>query len=305
MIGKTVPSTLARAFDWLYGEPHRVLFDRILVYVSITGFVAHIFMVVLANTLSAPPPLIAAVGKTYLSAIYTPFSFILFYEVFIMIVALPRSTTQAIAKQFEIVSLIFIRHFFKDIARLDDIGELMKPSPEVVEMLLNVFAGLLMFLLVTLFEHTARKTLRGDKVIDMSELKLFIARKKTIALGLTGLLMALAVYSLTAYLNDLSRSIYYGAVQKFDPNTVFYSELFTVMIFADVLILILSLALLDKYEFVFRNVAFVISTILIRFSLTSARQYSAALAIGGMLFGIFTLLIYNYNLKVQAIQHEH
>ena len=39
-------------------------------------------------------------GKNYLSAIYTPFSFILLYEVLMLIAALPHSTTESIAKQF-------------------------------------------------------------------------------------------------------------------------------------------------------------------------------------------------------------
>jgi hypothetical protein len=296
-------NALAKCFDWFYAETRLALLDRILVYVSISTFMLHLLMVALANVLRDPPPVIAAVGKNYLSAIYTPFSFILFYEVFLLIIALPKSTTQSIAKQFEIVSLIFVRHFFKDIASLGDIGKLAKPSPEVLEMFLNVLAGLFMFLLVTVFLHTARKTLRSvNRIQESAELQLFIAQKKIIALVLTVALVSLAVYSLVAYLNDYSQVVYRGAAQKFDPNTIFYSELFTIMIFADVLILILSLALFDKkYEFVFRNVAFVISTILIRFSLTSAREYSAALAIGGMLFGLFTLLIYNYNLRMQAI----
>ena len=193
--------------------------------------------------------------------------------------------------------------FFKDMARLDDIGKLAKQLPEVFEIFLNVLAGLVMFLLVTMFVHTARKSVRSEKGITASaELQVFIARKKAIALVLTVSLVSLAVYSLIAYLGDYSRVVYRGAAQRLDPNTVFYTELFTIMIFADVLILILSLALFDKYEFVFRNVAFVIATILIRFSLTSGPEYGPCLAIGGMLFGLFTLLIYNYNLRVQAIQ---
>ena len=52
-------------------------------------------------------------------------------------------------------------------------------------------------------------------------------------------------------------------------NSFFYTDVFTVMIFTDVLIVILSLAVSDRYELVFRNGAFVISTILIRFSLTA------------------------------------
>ncbi len=72
------------------------------------------------------------------------------------------------------------------------------------------------------------------------------------------------------------------------------------MIFTDVLISILSLMVSDRYEMVFRNAAFVISTILIRFSLTAERPYGAALALLGMAFGIVTILIYSYNSGLQS-----
>jgi hypothetical protein len=70
------------------------------------------------------------------------------------------------------------------------------------------------------------------------------------------------------------------------------------MIFTDVLIVILSLAVSDRYELVFRNAAFVISTILIRFSLTVARPSAAILALSGMAFGILTLVVYNYHVRI-------
>jgi hypothetical protein len=71
-----------------------------------------------------------------------------------------------------------------------------------------------------------------------------------------------------------------------------------VMIFTDVVIVILSLVVSDRYELVFRNAAFVISTILIRFSLTAGWPYGALLALMGMTFGILTLLIYNYHRRI-------
>ena len=123
---------LARAFDRLYSDARRAWLDHAVVNISAAGFLLHLLLVFFSRTLANPPALIAAVGKNYLAAIYTPFSFILFYEVLMLITALPQSTTQSIAKQYEIVSLIFIRRFFKDIAQLDDIGKLAQLSPDVV-----------------------------------------------------------------------------------------------------------------------------------------------------------------------------
>ena len=296
-------ASLANAFDRVYSDQHRDWLDHAVVNVSVAGLLVHLLLVFLSRTLPNPPALLAAVGTNYLAAIYTPFSFILFYEVLMLIAALPQSTTQSIAKQYEIVSLIFIRRFFKDIAQLDDIGKLAQLSPEMAPVFLDVGAGLFMFLLVTVFLHAGRRRPQQSTRSDESaELKKFISRKKAIALALAVLLVSLAAYSLVDFVFQDSRAIYQGAKLSLDPNTFFYADVFTVMIFTDVLIVILSLAVSDRYEMVFRNAAFVISTILIRFSLTTERRYSALLAVTGMIFGIATLVIYNYHARMRAVE---
>jgi len=126
----------------------------------------------------------------------------------------------------------------------------------------------------------------------------YISRKKIIALGLTILLLALAVRRVIEYMVEAFGVIYRGGAQRLDPNAFFYTDVFAVMIFTDVLIVILSLVVSDRYELVFRNAAFVISTILIRFSLTAGYPYGALLALMGMTFGILTLFIYNYHQRI-------
>src|SRR5580693_7936173 len=185
-----MPGSLAAAFDGIYAEHNRVRLDRLIVDVSIIGFLVHLALVFLPRTLPHSPALLAAVGRNYLSAIYTPFSFILFFEVLMLIAALPQSTTQSIAKQFEIVSLIFIRGFFKDVAELDDIGQFGQLTHKIIPVFLDVSAGLLMFLLVTVFLHVAQSRTPGKGPSGESqELKKFIGRKKALALGLTVLLV--------------------------------------------------------------------------------------------------------------------
>ncbi len=296
-------SAMADAYDRVYSDQRRIWLDHAVVNVSVAGFLVHLLLVFLSRSLPNSPALVAAVGTNYLAAIYTPFSFILFYEVLMLIAALPQSTTHSIAKQYEIVSLIFIRRFFKDIAQLDDIGKLAQLSPEMLPVFLDVGAGLFMFFLVTVFLHAGRRRTRTEtRPEEAGELNKFISRKKAIALALAVLLVAMAVYSLTVFVTEDSEAIYHRAKLSLDLNTLFYSDVFTVMIFTDVLIVILSLAVSDRYELVFRNAAFVISTILIRFSLTTNRQYSALLAVSGMLFGIATLVIYNYHARVRALE---
>jgi nicotinamide riboside transporter PnuC len=76
------------------------------------------------------------------------------------------------------------------------------------------------------------------------------------------------------------------------------------MIFTDVLILILSLVVSGQYEMVFRNAAFVVSIILIRFALTEGYPYGAPLALIAMVFGILTLLVFNYHRRINGLLQE-
>ena len=293
-------TSMAGAFDRLYSDVNQARLEHWIVKISVAGFLAHLVLVFLSRSLPHPPALIATAGRNYLAAIYTPFSFILFHEVLMLIAALPQSTTRSIAKQFEIVSLIFIRRFFKDVAELDDIGQFSKLTHSIVPVFLDVSAGLLMFLLVTVFLHLARsRAPRKGPSEESHELKIFIYRKKALALGLTVLLLWLAVYNLLSFAFQVYQTVYQGGTARLDPNTFFYTDVFAVMIFTDVLIVILSLVVSDSYELVFRNAAFVIATILIRFSLTVERPYGAVLALAGMVFGIFTLLIYNYHTRIR------
>ncbi len=269
--------------------------ERGIVTLSALGFLAHLALVYLARTLPYPPLWIAAVGRNYLSAIYTPFSIILFYEVLVLIAAIPKSVTQSIAGQFEIVSLIFIRSFFKDIAHFD-IEETQRPWSELQPALIDVAAGLFMFLLVTVFQQIARRPPDVAGVIT-ADLRRFIARKKTIALLLTVLFLWLAGSAIGHFVISVNQQIHGGQVLV-ETRPAFYTEVFTVMIFTDVLILILSLLVSGRYEFVFRNAAFVIATILIRLSLTTPGPSGAMLGVAAMMFGIATLLVYNYHTRI-------
>lgn len=290
---------IVRAYDWLFSEEHLKSLERTVVIASILGFLLNLGLVFLARTLEHPSPFVASAGKSYLAAISTPFNFILFFEVLTLIAAVPESTSQSIAKQFQIVSLIFVRNFFKDIAELSP-ENLKLPIVELAPALIELSAGLLMFLLVSAFQHASSKTVRhaGNEVLE--EVPKFIERKKLLSLILTVIFLSLAFFSIADYGIGVYRQSFMHEAVTLSPPLTFYSEVFTVMIFTDVLILILSLLVSDHYETVFRNAAFVISTILIRFSLTAPHPYGAGLGVTGMLFGIFTVLVYNYNSRVNA-----
>lgn len=297
----TARDSLAATYDGLSTHRNRVRLGQWVVKLGGAGFLIHLGLVFLASSLPHAPAWIAAVGKNYLAAIYTPFTFILFYEVLVLIAAIPHSMAQSVANQFEIVSLIFVRGFFKDIAAIDHVDKIRPTAAEMVPAVTDLCAGLFMFFLVALFHHVSRARDHAEAAEGRpADLRIFVARKKAIALALTVLLLVLTLYTLAEFIRDSWHVIYVGPIAETELQTMFYTDVFSVMIFTDVLILVLSLVVSDRYELVFRNAAFVISTILIRLSLTTERPWGAALALLSMMFAILTMLIYNYNAGVQG-----
>ena len=292
---------LIGAHDRIFSDANKALLNRLAIKVSIAGFAIHLLLVFLSRELAHPPLIISSAGRNYLSAIATPFSFILFYEVLTLIAALPASTTQSIANQFEVVSLIFIRDVFKDIATASQNGWRHEQFHQALPLFVDMCSGLAMFLLVAIFQYVALKRVRREGAAELSAgVKKFIAQKKLVAIGLTVLLLSIAIYNLGIVIAHSYRCLMAGHPITPQPNAFFYNDVFTVMIFTDVLILILSLVVSGRYELVFRNAAFVLSIILLRSSLTEDRPYGAPLALFAMVFGILTLLVFNFHSRIRT-----
>jgi len=287
--------------DHIFSDESKTALKYMAIRVSIAGFAIHLALIFLARSLAHPPVLLANVGQNYLAAISTPFNFILFYEVLTLIAAVPAATTRSIANQYEIVSLIFIREVFKDIASASALFSEHRLTPEALPILGDMGTGIAMFFLVVVFQHIALQRTRHTKsTVPSSGLKQFIAQKKVIAIGLAALLLGMAAYNLAIFFIAVFHMLQTGQAAVPPANT-FYNDLFTVMIFTDVLILILSLEVSGRYEMVFRNAAFVASIILIRFSLTEGYPYGAPVALLAMVFGILTLAVFNYHARIDEM----
>jgi hypothetical protein len=291
---------LIAAHDRVFTDANKSALKHLAIKLSIAGFAIHLLLIFLSRSLAHPPLLLAEVGRNYLTAISTPFSFILFYEVLTLIAALPASTTRSIANQFEIVSLIFIRDVFKDIANAGNLFAGHRLSQQAMPIIVDMWAALLMFLLVAVFQYVALQRVRPIGTVERSRgLEHFITQKKVVTIGLAILLLAMAAYNLGLVLLNTFRALQSGNGNALEIKTTYYNDLFTVMIFTDVLILILSLVVSGQYEMVFRNAAFVVSIILIRFSMTEEYPYGAPLAVLAMLFGVVTLLVFNFHMRIQ------
>ncbi|MDZ7660145.1 hypothetical protein [Fodinibius sp.] len=278
-------------YAYLNREESKAYVEKLFIYLAFSLFLIHLLVIFIADSSVISSVILKNVNTNYLSALYTPFSIILVYEVYFMILALPLSFTESIKKQYEIISLIIIRRVFKDLSDFSGFSEVWDQTDQFLDIIFDLCGGLILFLLVGVFYH-ASKNRRGAS--SSTKLNKFIRFKEFIALILAVLLIFLAAFAFGEWVNEVILSTYSVVDYDLELESLFFDDLFTVMIFTDVLIFIASFLYSKRYEVLIRNAGFIVSTILIRISLTVKNEYGVLVAIGAVLTGIAVQLIYRY-----------
>jgi len=287
---------LADFYDSFDAEQSKRRLEQLIVWLAASGFLLHLLLIALARTvpsLNAGP--LAELDRNFLHAVYTPFSFILFYEVLLLVFALPKSHTSSIGKQYEIVSLIVIRRVFKDIGEFRDPMTWLNQTNEALMVMTDMLAALLMFVLVTAFH---RVSLTVVHTAPDEKLKKFVAIKKSIAVLLCVVLLLLAAYNLMQWSAGVFGFTIPFAGEAKDLDFFFFPRFFEFMIFTDVFLLIVSIPFYERYEYVIRNAGFVISTVLLRFSLSTPKPFDLAVGLVAMVYGLSVLGVFSYFTRI-------
>jgi len=265
--------------------------EKTILSIAIVSFLLHLSLIYCIQLGWISFPGAGELLNHPIAAIYTPFSFILLYEVYLLIYYLPKSITTYISKQYEIITLIVIRRLFKDLSNLSLTSDWFKVNYDL-QFTFDILTSLALFFMIFLFNVESRK--RYSRSLDnVSEIKKFIQLKKIIAACLVPLFLGLAVYSFSHWLFDL----FSPSADSFDSfkniNNIFFEHFFTVLIFADVILLLFSFFHTDEFHKVIRNSGFIVSTILLRISFSVSGLLNSILIVAAIVFGLLILLIHN------------
>lgn len=275
--------------------------ERVILTIAIASFLVHLAVIFLVDFgvihLENPSVLLA----NPIVAIYTPFSFILLYEVYLLIYYLPKSFTTYISKQYEIMTLIIIRRLFKDLSTLSITPDWFSSKYDM-QFTYDLASSIILFFLIYLFYIQSKKQFPEIALNSSQQTSInrFIAIKKIIATCLIPIFLILAIYSLTSWLFSVLSPGEGGVSSFVNINNIFFEHFFTVLIFADVLILLFSFFITDDFHKVIRNSGFIISTILIRLSFSSSGLLNNLLILCAILFGLLILVIHNKFEKIAS-----
>ena len=269
----------------VFSKKNVELFEKNIMLLAVVGFIIHLLLIFIENyytldifssrtNLSSNP----------ISALYTPFTFILVYEAFLLVYYLPRSFTTSVAKEYEIISLVLIRKIFKDIPEISLVPEQIL-NENNLQLMYDLLAVIVIFYLIYLFKKTWVNT---PKRKTNKNLEKFINYKKLLSILLVPTLLILC------FINFYEWFIQVFISQSYTDNLngVFFIDFFTILILVDVFILLISFQYTERYSQLIRNTGFIISTILLRLSFSAEGLYSILLLILGVVFGLVILRIY-------------
>ena len=283
---------LKNIFENFLSENFRQKAERIIIGIAIVSFLLHLFVIFLVS--QDIIDISSKLTKSPVSAVYTPFSFILVYEVFLLVFYLPKSISIYIAKQYEIITLIVIRRIFKDIGNIEMSVDWFKLENDL-QFTYDVLTTLILFFLIHLFYQKIET--QGEESIKMlqgtSKITKFIKLKRSIAMVLVPALVVLAFYSFGAWVISSAQDHWNNITTFKNINNIFFEDFFMLLIIIDVILLLFSFFYSDKFHKIIRNSGFVISTILIKLSFSVEGVVNNALIIGAVLFGYLILLIHN------------
>lgn len=271
-----------RTFDALAvrweGEWTRKVTARVLV----GSFFSALLAIELSRQGLLPEPLSARVPANHFYAIDVVFTLFLVVEVIGLVFGLATSVADALGKQFEIFSLILLRQAFKELVHFQEPIQWSfadaEASQAVLYVLTDAAGALLIFAAMGGYYYLQRHRRITETA---AEQRRFVAAKKLLALVLLVVFVGIGFYTAGDYL-------VYGEAYPF------FDAFYTVLIFSDVLIVLISLRYSSTYHVVFRNSGFAAATVMIRLALAGPRFYDAAIGLGAVLFATGLTAAYNY-----------
>lgn len=211
-------------------------------------------------------------------AIELAFTLILGIEVISLIFVLPTSLSSSMAKQFEILTLILLRNAFKELSLLPEPVYIdMDNVMQIVEIAVSGSAALLVFIGLGIFRRCHR---RWPLMLDEDGLRRYIMSKKLVALVLLGIFIGIGAYYI--WLAFMGEEVH------------FFETIYTVLIFADIAMVLIAQRYMPCYFAVFRNSGFVVGTLLMRLSLSAPHLLCGAIAVFAAIF----VLALNYGVNM-------
>ncbi len=279
---------LTRLYDGLEHVWEGVRGQRTIGTSLVASYLLALVLIEVQRLIGLPTPLDTFVPDTHFGAIEWAFSLLLFFEVVGLVFGLAGSVSGALGKQFEILSLILLRESFKLFSKFDEPLVWESISGLLPEIAAEAVGGLLIFVILGFYYRVQKHRPITDVADDQTA---FIRIKKILALSLFLVFIGIGITDFYRIAFDL-------------PIIPFFETFFTILIFADILIVLVSLRYSATYLVAFRNSGYAIATVFIRLALIAPPFVDVVIGVGAALFVLSLSFSYNYFFNLDIDDNE-
>lgn len=265
-------------FDWLEKNWESSRGRRCMANVLVAVFVFSLVGIECNRAGLFPLEIAAALPTNHLVAIEVAFTLLLLFEAVSLVLSFAESVSVSVGKQFEILSLILLRDTFKVVSHLEEPLAWAQVKGHVGEIFATAVSALFIFGMIGLYYRLRRPVQPAWKE---GERHRFIVIKK----GVAGMLLAGFCWIL---LKSAKGMLFTGELLPV------FESFYTLLIFSDVLMVLLSIRYSAGYLLSFRNSAFAVSTVMIRIALIAPIHIGAGIGALAVTFTLGVLLIYNH-----------
>ena len=217
-----------------------------------------------------PGELTRFVPSNHFQAVNFAFTMLLVLEVMSLILVLSCSLSRSVGKQFEILALILLRNSFKELSHMHEPITLSLDFQPVLHIIVSASAALVIFVCLGIYYKVQRPQGYITSAMDRMH---YVMAKKILALGLFLAFIGIALWD---------GWMFATTGQSFD----FFETIYTVLIFADILMVLVAQTFMPSFHAVFRNSGYVIATLLMRIALGAPPFWDAAVGIVSALFAL-------------------
>lgn len=260
--------------------------ESFTIALAIISMILHGLLIFLAKSRVITDTFLAS--QNYLEIIATPFTIILIYEIFLLVISVSKSMSISIGKQYEIITLVLIRDVFKVVSSFN-FNENFSSQPEVIAtVLIDILFAILSFVLISFYNRYQENCFKLQEKHEQE--KTFIELKSSISLTLLIIFITLII----SFLLNLSRSSFNSELFFTNFKSIaFLSDIFIFMIIFDILLLLVSFRATHNFKDVFYEAVLIISAIVVRFAFLSVAPWNGILATVGILIGVVISFTYS------------
>lgn len=289
MLAKRVMIAVGDFFDILHHfwenekTERRIGFALLWIYLITIACVEMKRVDILPSWMPIPP-------QSHYYSIQLAFTLILALEVVSLIFVLPASLSKSMGKQLEILTLILLRNAFKELAIMPEpIYVDMANLGQLIDIAVSGTGALLVFLCLGFYRHMVQR--QRLFLRDHHMLLRYVLCKKLLSVCLLAIFTGIAIYDLPLFVDGK------------DSN--FFETIYTVLIFADIAMVLIAQRFMPSYYAVFRNSGYVIGTLMMRISLSAPSLLCSGIAIFAAVYVIALTWGTNIFRPDSAVQFKH